>query len=240
MKTKIRRAVRRPYLGRPVASKYDGAGIQACRRAGFHAPDLESDGLQRGRQSVRSGIAGTSALSVRSAAVHQSFEERSCCENQCFAREFDPHARAHAAYPQRLLCTCGLGRFRTVGRGCASVDAISMGRDICDCRCEKQLDRSILPQIEIRCVFQHMAPFLGKPAFIALCSRAPHGRTFRAVEHPELYRRSVGNNTHLSAKSIYFPDNLTFSNATHSRVTRHLSHSVQIGGDKKRRGAKAC
>ena len=87
-------------------------------------------------------------------------------------------------------------------------------------------------------VFDAAAPSLDKLHTVSLRTRAPHCRALRAVEHAKLNRRLVGDNAHLSAKSIYFPDYLTFSNATNCRIATHLRNLVHIHSDEQRLRAK--
>jgi hypothetical protein len=85
-----------------------------------------------------------------------------------------------------------------------------------------------------------MTPLRGKLHTVALRTRTPHCRTFRTVEHTELYGRAVGHNSHHSAKRIYLPDYLTFGYSANGRITAHLGYFVHIQGDKQRVGAKLC
>ena len=87
---------------------------------------------------------------------------------------------------------------------------------------------SILQKRYILYRFELTTPFATEDHAVALCARAPHCRTFRHIEHPELYHCLVGNNSRKSAKCIYLPDNLTFGNSTHSGVARHLCDFVHV------------
>ena len=69
---------------------------------------------------------------------------------------------------------------------------------------------------------------------VALRTWAPHGRTFRAVEHAELDGAFVGHNSHLSTQSINFTHNLTLGNAAYGRIAAHLCYLVHIHSDKQR------
>ena len=80
-----------------------------------------------------------------------------------------------------------------------------------------------------------MPPCIDKLHTVALSTRTPHRRSFRAVEHAKLDGRFVRDNAHLSAKRIYLSDNLTLSNSTNSRITAHLRYFVHVHGDQQRR-----
>ncbi len=92
----------------------------------------------------------------------------------------------------RCLCGC---RVRRPGR---RVEGLRRrGRML---RCfEQQLRGGILPDVEVRGVLQRMAPLLRETGFVALRAGAPHGGSLRAVEHPELDGRAVGDAAHLPA-----------------------------------------
>src|SRR5690625_4190999 len=66
---------------------------------------------------------------------------------------------------------------------------------------------------------------------IALTTRAPHCRTLAPVEHPELNTRLITYNSTQSSKRIDLSDQLSFSNASHCRVTRHLGYGIQVHCD---------
>ena len=79
--------------------------------------------------------------------------------------------------------------------------------------------------------FKNLAPYLGILYFVALCSWTPHSRSLGPVKHTELQGRSIGNQSHLTAKRIYFPDYLTFSDSSYRGITTHLSKSLKIHGN---------
>ena len=92
----------------------------------------------------------------------------------------------------------------------------------------------VLPHVKAVGVLNAASPSLDKLNAVGLRTRTPHRRTLRPVQHPELYRSLVGDNAHLSAKSIYLSDYLTFSNTTYSRIATHLGNLVHIHRDKQR------
>ncbi len=88
--------------------------------------------------------------------------------------------------------------------------------------------------MKIRRVIDHFAPFGNELHAIALRTRTPHSWTFRAIEHTKLNGSSVGNQAHLTAKSIYLPDYLAFSYSTNGWIATHLSNFVHIHGNEQR------
>ena len=95
----------------------------------------------------------------------------------------------------------------------------------------EQFVYGILPDMEVRNVLQYFTPSPDKFATVALGARAPHSRTFRAVEHSELDGSAVGYQPHVSAQCVNFSNDLAFGDATHGRVTTHLSNLVHVHGD---------
>ena len=98
----------------------------------------------------------------------------------------------------------------------------------------------ILPHIQVGRIFQRPAPQLTEAHTVTLGTRAPHSRTLGAVEHAELYRRTVSDYSHHSAQRIYFPDNLPFSYTTNGGITAHLGYLVHIYSNKECRRTGAC
>ena len=103
-------------------------------------------------------------------------------------------------------------------------------------------DRSdrVLPHVQVGGILKTFAPVERELHPVGLRARAPHGRPLRPVQHPELDRTDIGDNAHHAAESIYLPDNLTFGNSAHGRITAHLSYLVHIMGDKKRITSETC
>ena len=94
----------------------------------------------------------------------------------------------------------------------------------------KTIDR-VLPNPEVWSVLERRAPLRYKPDAVGLGARTPHCRTLAAIEHPELDGSAVGNNSHLTAKRIYFSDNLTLSNTANGRIATHLGYLIHIDSD---------
>ena len=86
----------------------------------------------------------------------------------------------------------------------------------------------VLPDGQIFLRLQPAAPLLNKARAVALGARAPHGGTFRAVEHAELYGAGICHFACASAQRIYLADNLSFGNAADGRVATHLRYLVHI------------
>ena len=78
---------------------------------------------------------------------------------------------------------------------------------------------------------KYFNPFFDKTFAIALASRAPHGRSFASVEHPELDGTPVCYNTHFPAHGIYLAHDLSFGNTTHCGVATHLGNLIHVHCD---------
>ena len=87
---------------------------------------------------------------------------------------------------------------------------------------DAQVDHGILPKIEVGCIFEHTAPFGRKFGLIALRSGTPHGRTFRSVQHAELQRCPVGDDSHISAHRIDLSHDLSFGHTSNGWIAGHL------------------
>ena len=96
-----------------------------------------------------------------------------------------------------------------------------------------QLIYTALPDVQVGGMFECVAPHLGILGAIALCTRTPHCRAFRAVEHTELNGCSVGNNTCHTAQGINFAHNPPLGNTTDGGITTHLCNIVHIQRDQK-------
>ena len=190
-----KRKLRRIFVAvlRLQCLEVDRAGVESCGGTGLHAPRFESHRGERCSDARRSGIAGTSARRVRFAAVHHAVEEGAGREDHGARSELDAHARAHARHGGTLPC-----------------------------RVEEQFCGRILPDIEVLRIFQFVPPFGRKTAFVALRARAPHGRSLRAVEHPELECRAVGDTRRAAAQRVDFADDLPLGYASHGGVARHV------------------
>ena len=95
---------------------------------------------------------------------------------------------------------------------------------------EKQPVHPVLPKIEIRHLFQLMAPFGGKKHLVALAARTPHGGTLALVEHTELDHRLVRDNPRIPTHRIDLPNDLAFGNTAHGRIARHRGKQAKIHG----------
>ena len=86
----------------------------------------------------------------------------------------------------------------------------------------------VLPNVQVGCILQNEAHFLYVSCAVALCARTPHGRTFGAVEHSELYGRGVCYDAHQASQGIHFARNLPLGDAADGWITRHLCNFVHI------------
>ena len=92
----------------------------------------------------------------------------------------------------------------------------------------KQFIHLVLPHVEQRCIVQCGAPLPDVFSSVALCSGAPHCRSFRAVEHSELYGGGVGHPSHFSSQCVNLSNYLSFGDASDGRVARHLCYFVHV------------
>ena len=91
-----------------------------------------------------------------------------------------------------------------------------------------EFGRFVLPYTQVLRVLQALAPGRDEPGPVALCPRAPHSRSFRAVEHTELDGRCVGHLARQSAQGVYFADDLPLRDAAYGRVAAHLGYLVHV------------
>ena len=96
---------------------------------------------------------------------------------------------------------------------------------------DHKLCHIVLPHRQAGYIFKRQAPHLTEAHPVRLRTRAPHSRTFRAVQHTELYRGAVCDYTHHATESIDLTHYLTFRNTTHSRIAAHLGNLVHVEGD---------
>ena len=96
----------------------------------------------------------------------------------------------------------------------------------------KQFVHRVLPDIQVGDVVKYFAPSPDKLLAVALCTRTPHRRAFRSVEHAELNRCAVGHNTSVSTERVNLAYYLSLGNATNGRIATHLPDLVHIHCDK--------
>src|SRR5699024_8824955 len=75
---------------------------------------------------------------------------------------------------------------------------------------------------------------------VALRARTPHSGTFGTVQYTELYGCLVCHQSHISSQGVYFAYYLSFGDASHCRVTTHLSDFVHIHCDKTSLRTQVC
>ena len=132
---------------------------------------------------------------------------------------------------------------------CPCGDDDAFGLDFCSPDCahaghlavfHKQFLHLVLPDVESGGVVELFAPFPNELSPVALRPRAPHGRSFRTVEHSELYGGGVGDDAHLSSESIDFPHDLSLGDASHGGVAAHLCDFVHVHSHQQCRGSHPC
>ena len=141
----------------------------------------------------------TASRNLMSADVQQSVKECSRCNHHTFRAHLHAPYRLHAHRRGRLAFTL-----------------------------HEQLIRLILPDVKVWRIVERPSPFPDELLAVALCARAPHGRSFRAVKHTKLYCRRVRYQSHLTAQRIYFAHNLSLCNSAHGRVATHLRYLVHV------------
>ncbi len=92
----------------------------------------------------------------------------------------------------------------------------------------------ILPYIEIWGVVNDRTPFPDKFTTITLGTRTPYCRPLSNVQHTKLDSCFISNESHISAKSIDFSNNLSFGDSPNGRITTHLSDFVHVHRHKAR------
>jgi hypothetical protein len=65
---------------------------------------------------------------------------------------------------------------------------------------------------------------------VGLGSRAAYGWAFSEVEDPKLDAAKIGNSAHQAIQSIDFPNQMTFSESTNGRITRHRANGAKPVG----------
>ena len=97
----------------------------------------------------------------------------------------------------------------------------------------------VLPDVKPLRRVERRAPLPNELLAVALCPRAPHGRSLAAVEHAELDCRSVRYAAHLSAQRINLPYYLSFGYTAHGRIAAHLRNLVHVHRYQTRAGTHA-
>jgi hypothetical protein len=85
-----------------------------------------------------------------------------------------------------------------------------------------------LPDIKIFLIFNNSAPCPDKFVPVTLSARTPHGRPFRAIEHPKLYGCSIRYNSQMSSESVYLPHYLSFSYSPDCGIAAHLGYFIHV------------
>ena len=105
---------------------------------------------------------------------------------------------------------------------------------------DHQFGGHVLPDVQVGRLIEHVAP--GPDVFltVALGAWAPHGRTFRAVEHTELEGATVGHDAHHAAERVHLAYNLTFGDTADGRIATHLRNFVHVDGHQTGAHTHAC
>ena len=178
------------------------AAVEAHRRAGLHPVSGESESAQL-FGNAGGGRLGTAATGkLHAANVHQPVQERAVGKHHGAGGEFHAESGFHACDTRFLAIV---------------VDG--------------QAGNGVLPHPQVRRLLKLMTPVFRKPHAVNLGARAPHGGAFRAVEHAELYRCTVGYHAHTAAERINLAHNLTFCYAAYGRIAAHLGYLVQVNGN---------
>ena len=210
------------------------AGIDAYRRARLHACRAYAEGVDALGEMERGRLCNAAARKHAASDVHQSVEEGAGGDDDAAGIELNAPDGADAGDGGGGVAGCsgvaGYSGYSGIS-GCSGISGISG---------YYQLFNLVLPDVEVRCLVKLMAPFPYEFATVALCSRTPHGGTFRTVEHPELNGSAVGDYTHSSSESINLAYYLSFGDTTDGRVARHLCNLVHVHGDETCLGTEAC
>ena len=163
-------------------------------------------------------LGDTSAGHLLPAYVHQSVEECSGCYHHTLCPQLGTPDGAHACHvPLVGGCPGIAGLHIRVGEHCCGLLFV-----------DYQLHHLVLPDVQVVGIVEHGAPFPDEFLPVALSPWRPYGRPFRAVQHPELYRRGIRYEPHLSSQCVYLSDNLAFSYSADSRIARHLGYFVHV------------
>ena len=74
---------------------------------------------------------------------------------------------------------------------------------------------------------------------VTLSARRPHRRPSFGVEHPKLQARHIRGFSHLPAKSVNFPRQVTLCETANGRIAGHLADGVRVDRQQQSRAAHA-
>ena len=104
----------------------------------------------------------------------------------------------------------------------------------------KQFVSLVLPDVQSFGRIERFAPFGDVFSPIALCTRTPNGWSLAFIEHAELNRRGVGDNSHFTAQCVNFSHDLSFGDTSNGWVAAHLGYFVHVHSDKAGLSTKSC
>ena len=99
-------------------------------------------------------------------------------------------------------------------------------------------NHTVLPKIKVGRALEHFSPGLGEEVAVVLSPRAPHGGALGFVQHAELNGAAVGHEAGVPAKGIDLSNDLSFGDASHGGVARHLPNDPHVHGDQEGGGAQ--
>ena len=89
---------------------------------------------------------------------------------------------------------------------------------------------SLLKNSQIWVIFQTSANCLPIQHPIRLSPGRTDGRAFARIEDAKLNPRVIGSRRHYAAESIYFLNQMPFSNPSNGRIAGHLPERIDIMG----------
>ena len=101
----------------------------------------------------------------------------------------------------------------------------------------KTLEDAVRIRAEVLLAFEHLAHLEPVGLLVALRPWRPHRRPSRRVQQAELNADRVRDFAHDPAERVDFAYQVTFGNAAHGRVARHLRDQVNV--QREQRGAQA-
>ena len=194
----------------------DGFYVNPWRCSGFHPSGFYSEEGQLFRKAQRRWFADPSAFRRIPADKKAAVQKSPCGKNDFGSGKFSSH-RGNNSANYMVITFC--------------FPFESIDDKIGDC---------VLPYVKSWSVFQKVPPVKYEELAVTLGPGTPYSGAFGAVEHPELDGRSVCNQAHSSAQSIYLSDYLTLSYSTHGRIARHLGYFVHIHCYKQNLTAHTC
>ena len=184
------------------------AAVEARRRAGLQAAELESGGDEAGGERFGARLAHAPAGHLRRADVDEPAKEGAGGEDDGAAADFNSAEAADAN---------GLRGLR------AALDEQRLGGRLEEREVRLLLDPAL-----------HRGAVRGA---VVLRPRRADRRALAGVEHAELDAGLVGDLGHLAAERVNFADELALRQAADGRIAGHLADLVGAEGDQERAAA---